>query len=120
MLPQRVVETPAKLQEYKFMGKHRKQRVPESRTQKLGDFQPKTANQQILIDLIRSQEIVVASGSSGVGKTYVALATALRLLEQGYKKIILVKSVTTIPGESIGFVPGTYEQKMEPFLMSYT
>lgn len=103
------------------MGKHsRKQRVPETRQQKLGEFRPKTVNQNHLINLIKDKEIVVASGSSGVGKTYVALATALGLLEKGYKQIILVKSVTTIPGEGIGFIPGTYEEKMEPFLMSYT
>ena len=102
------------------MAKHKKQRVPESRANKLETFEAKTASQQLLINLIKSQEIVIASGSSGVGKTYVALATALGLLEHGYKKIILVKSVTTIPGENIGFIPGTYEEKMEPFLMSYT
>lgn len=102
------------------MGKNRKQKVPEGRSQKLQDFEAKTASQQVLINLIKNKEIVVASGSSGVGKTYVALATALELLEHGYKRIILVKSVTTIPGENIGFIPGTYEEKMEPFLMSYT
>lgn len=103
------------------MGKNnRKNKVPESRANKLYDFQPKTTAQQTLVNLIETQEIVVASGSSGVGKTYVALVTALKLLEKGYKKIILVKSVTTIPGENIGFIPGTYEEKMEPFLMSYT
>ena len=102
------------------MGKNRKRRVPENHSIKLMDFQPKTASQQILINLIEKQEIVVAAGTSGVGKTYVALATALRLLDEGYKKIILVKSITTIPGENIGFIPGTYEDKMEPFLMSYT
>jgi predicted ribonuclease YlaK len=36
----------------------------------------------------------------------VALAKALSLLERGYDKIVLIKSVTTIPGESIGYIPG--------------
>lgn len=102
------------------MAKQKRQRVPEGRSFKLRDFEAKTASQQVLINLIQDREIVVASGTSGVGKTYVALATALDLLEHGYKKIILVKSVTTIPGESIGFIPGTYQEKMEPFLFSYT
>jgi phosphate starvation-inducible PhoH-like protein len=102
------------------MAKHKKQRVPDDRASKLVSFEARTAAQQVLINLIKSKEVIVASGSSGVGKTYVALATALGLLEKGFKKIILVKSVTSIPGESIGFIPGTYEDKMEPYLMSYT
>lgn len=51
--------------------------------------------------------------------TYVTLATALSLLGQKYKKVILVKSVVTLPGEEIGFLKGGMEQKMEPFVMSY-
>lgn len=52
--------------------------------------------------------------------TFVALHTALGLLGNQYKKIILVKSVTTLPDEEIGFIPGDKDAKMEPFIMSYT
>lgn len=52
--------------------------------------------------------------------TYVALATALSLLGETYKSVILVKSVTTLPGEEVGFIKGDLAQKMEPFIMSYT
>lgn len=69
---------------------------------------------------IRQKEITICTGLAGSGKTYVALYNALKLLEQGYKKIILVKSVTTVPEEEIGFLPGSIEQKMQPFIMSYT
>lgn len=51
--------------------------------------------------------------------TFVTLNTALRLLKEGYSKIILCKSVTSIPEEEIGFLKGNIEQKMEPFIMSY-
>ena len=67
-----------------------------------------------------TQKIILTIGLSGSGKTFCALATALGLLGETYKSIILVKSVTTLPGEDIGYTPGTFQQKMEPFLMSYT
>lgn len=95
-----------------------KPRLPN--TSSVNTFKPRTEKQRELAKLIRDKEVVIATGSSGVGKTYVTAAIALQLLDEGYKKIILVKSVTTIPGENIGFIPGTYEEKMEPFLMSYT
>lgn len=102
------------------MGKP-KNKVPERQSSLLVTFKPRTENQQVLVDLIRNKEIVISSGSSGVGKTYVTLATALQLLDKGhYKKIILIKSVVTIPGEEIGFIPGNLKEKMDPFLMSYS
>lgn len=101
------------------MSKKKKPRLPEEQCVFVQDFYPKNEKQELLTQLIEDKEVVIATGSSGVGKTYVALATALSLLERGYRKIILIKSVTTIPGESIGYIPGTFEEKMEPFLMSY-
>jgi phosphate starvation-inducible protein PhoH len=54
--------------------------------------------------------------------TYVALAAALNLLKKGgnsYKKIYLIKSVTPLKEESIGYLKGTMEEKMEPFMWSF-
>lgn len=101
------------------MTKRKKNRLSDDQSIFVRGFFPKNDKQEMLIDLIESKEIVIAAGSSGVGKTYVALATALELLDKGYDKIILIKSVTTIPGEAIGFIPGDFEEKMEPFLQSY-
>ena len=102
------------------MGKQKeKNRLPEKQTKLVKNFYPKNEKQSELIDAIEDNEIVIASGPAGTGKTYVALATALSLLGPTYKKIVLIKSVTTIPGEEIGFLKGGLEQKMEPFVMSY-
>ena len=102
------------------MGKQKeKNRLPEKQTKLVKNFYPKNEKQSELIDAIKDNEIVIASGPAGTGKTYVALATALSLLGPTYKKIVLIKSVTTIPGEEIGFLKGGLEQKMEPFVMSY-
>lgn len=69
---------------------------------------------------IKEKEITIVTGLSGSGKTFLALYNALKLLEQGYKKIVLVKSVTTVPEEELGFLPGDAMAKMQPFMMSYT
>lgn len=69
---------------------------------------------------IKDKEITICSGLSGSGKTFLALYNALKLLEQGYKKIVLCKSVTTVEDEELGYLPGDAAQKMQPFMMSYT
>lgn len=102
-----------------FMTKKKKTRLSCEQSIFVQGFYPKNDKQEMLTELIEDKEVIIATGSSGVGKTYVALATALMLLNQGYDKIILIKSVTTIPGEAIGFIPGDFEEKMEPFLQSY-
>lgn len=100
------------------MGRN-KNRLPEKQSSIVRGFRPKTEKQEKLIELIRDHEVIIAKGVAGSGKTYVTLATALSLLGDVYKKIILVKSVTTLPGEEIGFLKGGMETKMEPFIMSY-
>ena len=101
------------------MGVKRKDRLPEEQSKLVYNFKPKNAKQRLFAELIEDNEIVIAKGVAGSGKTYVALATALSLLGSIYKQIILVKSVTTLPGEEIGFLKGDMDTKMEPFVMSY-
>lgn len=86
------------------------------------DIKPKTENQKKLLQAIKENEITIASGFPGTGKTFLACAEALKLLknpETPYQKIILVKSVTTLKDEEIGFLKGTMEEKMEPFMDSF-
>lgn len=102
------------------MGKKPKNRLPDKQSSLVHDFYPKNEKQEELVRMIEDKEVVLATGVAGTGKTFVTLATALSLLGDRYKQIILVKSVTTLPGEEIGFLKGDMEQKMEPFIMSYT
>ena len=83
---------------------------------------PKTENQKKLVYAITNNEITIASGLPGTGKTFLACAEALKLIKDTktpYQKIILVKSVTTLKDEEIGFLKGTMEEKMEPFMDSF-
>lgn len=75
--------------------------------------------EQQCIEIDSEDHLYITDNHIVTHNTYVTLATALNLLSAGYKKVILVKSVTTIPGEEIGFLKGNMEQKMEPFIMSY-
>jgi len=80
-------------------------------------------NSQIdLIKSVKHNDVTICAGKAGTGKTFVVLATALELLrkrQSPYTKIYLVKSVTTLKGEEIGYLKGGLDEKIEPFMMSY-
>lgn len=80
----------------------------------------KNARQKEFLKAMEDNEITVCNGLAGSGKTYVALYFALKMLERGQcDKIVLVKSVTTLDSEDIGFLPGDFMQKLDPFMYSY-
>jgi phosphate starvation-inducible PhoH-like protein len=82
----------------------------------------KTANQKKLINSIKDNDITICAGSPGTGKTYVTCAAALEVLKNSptIKKIVIAKSVTTLPEEEIGYLKGTLNEKMEPVMYSFT
>lgn len=82
----------------------------------------KNESQKELIRSIKNNEITICTGKAGTGKTYVSLAFALSLLRaEGnfYQKLYLVKSVTTLKGEEMGFLKGDLQEKIEPFMWSF-
>jgi phosphate starvation-inducible PhoH-like protein len=85
------------------------------------DIKYKTQNQKHLVTEIKNKEIVICSGLPGTGKTFLSCAVALELLKKDprYRKIVIVKSVTTLKDEEIGFLKGTMKEKMEPFMYSF-
>jgi phosphate starvation-inducible PhoH-like protein len=79
-------------------------------------------SQKFLIRSIKNNEITISAGPPGCGKTFVSVAYALNLLRKEnnrYKKIYLIKSVTTLKGEEIGFLKGDLKEKIEPFMWSF-
>lgn len=85
------------------------------------NYKCKNENQAKVRDSIRNNEITIVSGLPGTGKTYIACAEALKLIKTRtkYKKILLVKSVTQLQGEDIGFLPGDLKEKLDPFMISF-
>lgn len=77
---------------------------------------PKTAGQARYVSMLRSREIVLCSGPAGTGKTYLAVAKAVEALKsEGIKKIVLVRPAVEA-GESLGFLPGDMQAKINPYL----
>lgn len=78
--------------------------------------------QKDLKKAIEEKDVVIATGSPGTGKTYLSLITALHLMktEPQYKKLVLIKSLQVIKGESLGTLPGGTEDKISPYMSSFT
>ena len=77
---------------------------------------PKTKKQANLIHCMRNSSLVFASGPAGSGKTFLVVAEALsQLLSQKKKSLILTRPVVEA-GENLGFLPGDFEQKINPYL----
>lgn len=80
------------------------------------EIRAKTPNQKILIKATEENDIVFAVGPAGTGKTYTAVAIAVRALKsQLVKKIILTRPAVEA-GESLGFLPGDLKEKIDPYL----
>jgi len=82
----------------------------------------KNDNQIKLINSIRNNQITIAAGPPGTGKTFVSVAYALSLLrkqENRFKNIYLVKSVTTLKNEEVGYLKGGLQEKIEPVMWSF-
>ncbi len=77
---------------------------------------PKSLAQKLYMEAIQKYDIVFAVGPAGTGKTYLAMAMALYLLfERKYGRIILTRPAIEA-GEKLGFLPGTMEEKVNPYL----
>jgi phosphate starvation-inducible protein PhoH and related proteins len=77
---------------------------------------PKSRSQKQYIDAVRSNDIVFAVGPAGTGKTYLAMAQAVRLLlDKQIKRIVLTRPAVEA-GEKLGFLPGSLEEKVNPYL----
>ena len=77
----------------------------------------RTVNQKKLVTAVNDSSLVFAIGPAGTGKTYTAVALAVRALkEKEVKKIILTRPAVEA-GENLGFLPGDLKEKLDPYLM---
>lgn len=77
---------------------------------------PRNAKQEKLVAALEAQDMVFAVGPAGAGKTYMAVALAVRALKRKQvKKIILTRPVVEA-GERLGYLPGDLEEKIAPYL----
>lgn len=76
----------------------------------------RTANQRRMVESIRTNDILFAIGPAGTGKTYTAVALAVRALRNKEVKRIILTRPAVEAGESLGFLPGDMKEKVDPYL----
>lgn len=76
----------------------------------------RSENQAAYIEAVFENDLVISSGPAGTGKTFLACACALRALELGLVKRIVVTRPIVEAGEKLGFLPGNIEEKVDPYL----
>ncbi len=77
---------------------------------------PKTPGQERYIDAIREHDVVFALGPAGTGKTFLAVVEAVRCLRDGTARKIILTRPAVEAGEKLGFLPGDFQAKINPYL----
>ena len=85
-------------------------------TPKGGTIQAKTPGQARLVESARQSDIAFAVGPAGTGKTYTAVALAVSALKSRQVKKIVLTRPAVEAGESLGFLPGGFRDKVDPYL----
>jgi len=76
----------------------------------------RTANQKKMVSMTDRNDIIFAIGPAGTGKTYTAVALAVRALKNKLVKKIILTRPAVEAGESLGFLPGDLKEKIDPYL----
>ena len=77
---------------------------------------PRSLKQAVYINAIEKSEMVISVGPAGTGKTFLAVASALKaVLSRSFRRLILTRPVVEA-GESLGYLPGDLEKKISPYL----
>ena len=77
----------------------------------------KTFNQRKLVEAVNNKEMVFAIGPAGTGKTYTAVACAVRALKNKQVRRIILTRPAVEAGENLGFLPGDLKEKLDPYMM---
>lgn len=79
-------------------------------------IRPKTLGQKRYLDAIRSNDVVFGIGPAGTGKTYIAMANAVKAFKEKEVNRIILTRPAVEAGESLGFLPGDLQMKVDPYL----
>ncbi|PHR49273.1 MAG: phosphate starvation-inducible protein PhoH [Fluviicola sp.] len=77
----------------------------------------RTFNQRKLVEAVNKNDMVFAVGPAGTGKTYTAVACAVRALKTKQVKRIILTRPAVEAGENLGFLPGDLKEKLDPYMM---
>lgn len=76
----------------------------------------RTPNQQLLVETFTKNDLTFALGPAGTGKTYIAIALAVRALKNREVRKIILSRPAVEAGEKLGFLPGDMKDKIDPYL----
>lgn len=76
----------------------------------------RTANQRRLVQLFEKNDLLFAVGPAGSGKTYTAIALAVRALKEKQVRRVILTRPAVEAGEKLGFLPGDMKEKLDPYL----
>lgn len=79
-------------------------------------IKPRSTAQVQYLELLNTNEIVFATGPAGTGKTYLAVAQAVKALMEGSVSKIVLSRPAVEAGEKLGFLPGDMKEKVDPYL----
>ena len=79
-------------------------------------IRPKTSNQKKYVEAIDLNTITFGIGPAGTGKTYLAMAKAVQALQSKQINRIILTRPAVEAGERLGFLPGTLQEKIDPYL----
>lgn len=79
-------------------------------------LRPKTLGQKRYLDAIRSHDVVFGIGPAGTGKTYIAMANAVKAFKEKEVNRIILTRPAVEAGENLGFLPGDLQMKVDPYL----
>ena len=79
-------------------------------------IKPMTVNQKLLVKSCEEKDMVFAIGPAGTGKTYTAVALAVRALKNKEVRRIILTRPAVEAGENLGFLPGDLKEKLDPYL----
>jgi len=85
-------------------------------TRKRGSVRARNKAQDDYLRILQTNELVIAEGPAGTGKTWLAVGHAVSLLEQGVVERLVLSRPAVEAGERLGFLPGDMREKIDPYL----
>ena len=79
-------------------------------------IRPRTSHQKVMLEKFKTHDLLVATGPAGSGKTYMAVALAVRALRNKEVRKIILSRPAVESGEQLGFLPGDLKEKLDPYL----
>lgn len=79
-------------------------------------IKPRTKNQRKIIDAAKDNDLIFSIGPAGTGKTYVAVALAVKALKEKKVKRLVLTRPAVEAGEHLGFLPGDLKEKLDPYM----